>query len=266
MCSRSSSSLGRLPAHDLDRVLVAQVVRALDRVERVRLPRVLGVERRVDAALGRVRMRADGVDLGDDPDRCARPPPRSRAARWPARPAPITRTSCSGMRRWRFYASRAAAARLAAGAPGGPGPIVTIPRSTPSRVDRHQGAQADQRLVRQQRLERVVRAHAQAVAAVVARPSPTRSDDRRGSRRARCSTRLAVDTTPTKLAAGVHHREPGPAVAQEVLALGAGRAAARSGIATGSASITSATRRSVDAFENAVWARPSGRPGRGRCR
>ena len=31
----------RLTAHDLDRVLVAQVVRPLDRVERVRLPAVL---------------------------------------------------------------------------------------------------------------------------------------------------------------------------------------------------------------------------------
>ena len=60
--------LRRLAAHDLDRVLVAEVVRALDGVERVRLPRVLRVERGVDAALGRVRVRADGVDLGHDPD------------------------------------------------------------------------------------------------------------------------------------------------------------------------------------------------------
>ena len=61
--------LRRLAAHDLDRVLVAQVVRSLDRVVGVRLPRVLGVERRVDPALGRIGMRADGVDLGDDADR-----------------------------------------------------------------------------------------------------------------------------------------------------------------------------------------------------
>ena len=60
--------LGRLPAHDLDRVLVAEVVRALDRVVGVRLPGVLGVEGRVDAALGRVGVRPDRVDLGDDPD------------------------------------------------------------------------------------------------------------------------------------------------------------------------------------------------------
>ena len=64
--------LGRLAAHDLDRVLVAQVVRALDGVEGVRLPGVLGVERGVDAALRRVGVRADGVDLGDDAHRCAR--------------------------------------------------------------------------------------------------------------------------------------------------------------------------------------------------
>ena len=63
--------LGRLAAHDLDRVLVAQVVRALDGVEGVRLPGVLRVERRVDAALGRVRVRAHRVDLGDDAHGCA---------------------------------------------------------------------------------------------------------------------------------------------------------------------------------------------------
>ena len=51
--------VGRLAAHDLDGVLVAQVVRALDGVERVRLPRVLGVQRGVDAAL-RPRWSASG--------------------------------------------------------------------------------------------------------------------------------------------------------------------------------------------------------------
>ncbi len=59
--------LRRLAAHDLDRVLVAEEVRALDRVEGVRLPRVLGVDRAVDAAGRRHRVRADRVDLGDDP-------------------------------------------------------------------------------------------------------------------------------------------------------------------------------------------------------
>jgi hypothetical protein len=56
----------RLAAHDLDGVLIAEVVRALDRVERVRLPRVVGVQRRVDAARGGVGVRADRVDLGHD--------------------------------------------------------------------------------------------------------------------------------------------------------------------------------------------------------
>ena len=62
---------GRLAAHDLDGVLVAEVVGALDRVEGVRLPGVLRVERGVDAALGGVRVRAHGVDLGDDAHRRA---------------------------------------------------------------------------------------------------------------------------------------------------------------------------------------------------
>ena len=64
--------LGRLPAHDLDRVLVAEVVGPLDRVEGVRLPGVLGVEGRVDPALGRVGVGADRVDLGDDAHGCPR--------------------------------------------------------------------------------------------------------------------------------------------------------------------------------------------------
>ena len=63
--------IGRLAAHDLDRVLVAQVVRALDRVERVRLPAVLRVERGVDPAGRRHRVRADRMDLRDDRHRRA---------------------------------------------------------------------------------------------------------------------------------------------------------------------------------------------------
>ena len=63
--------LRRLAAHDLDRVLVAEVVGALDRVECVRLPGVARVERRVDAALRGVGVRAHGVDLADDPHRDA---------------------------------------------------------------------------------------------------------------------------------------------------------------------------------------------------
>ena len=60
--------LRRLAAHDLDRVLVAEVVGPLDRVERVRLPRVLRVEGGVDPALGRVGVRAHRMDLRDDAD------------------------------------------------------------------------------------------------------------------------------------------------------------------------------------------------------
>ena len=63
--------LRRLAGHDFDRVLVAEVVGALDRVEGVRLPGVAGVERGVDPALGGVGVRADRVDLADDPDRYA---------------------------------------------------------------------------------------------------------------------------------------------------------------------------------------------------
>ncbi len=63
--------LRRRLAHDLDRVLVGQVVGALDGVEGVRLPAVVLLERRVDAALRGVGVRADGVDLADDSDRDA---------------------------------------------------------------------------------------------------------------------------------------------------------------------------------------------------
>ena len=55
----------RLVAEDLDRVLVAEVVGALHRVERVLLRIVLGgvAERRVDAAFGRARVASHRVDL-----------------------------------------------------------------------------------------------------------------------------------------------------------------------------------------------------------
>ena len=57
----------RLVAEDLDRVLVAEVVRALDRVVRVLHGIVLGrvPERGVDPAFGRAGVAADRVDLGD---------------------------------------------------------------------------------------------------------------------------------------------------------------------------------------------------------
>ena len=58
----------RLVAEDLDRVLVAEVVGALDGVERVLLGIVLRrvAERRVDPALGRAGVATNRVDLRDD--------------------------------------------------------------------------------------------------------------------------------------------------------------------------------------------------------
>ena len=63
--------LRRLAAHDLDRVLVGEVVGALDRVEGVGLPGVPRVQGRVDPALRGVGVRAHRMDLADDPDRDA---------------------------------------------------------------------------------------------------------------------------------------------------------------------------------------------------
>ena len=66
--------VGRLVAEDLDRVLVAEVVGALDRVEGVLLGVVLGgvPERRVDPALGRAGVAARRMDLRDERDVGAR--------------------------------------------------------------------------------------------------------------------------------------------------------------------------------------------------
>ena len=55
-------------AEELDRVLVAEVVGPLDRVEDVRVDRVVHADRRVDAALRRPRMRPKRVQLRDDGD------------------------------------------------------------------------------------------------------------------------------------------------------------------------------------------------------
>ena len=65
---------GRLAGEDLDRVLVAEVVGALDGVERVGLRVVvrLVAERRVDASLGRAGVAARRMELRDDGDACAR--------------------------------------------------------------------------------------------------------------------------------------------------------------------------------------------------
>ena len=93
--------VGRLAAHDLDRVLVAEVVRALDRVVRVGLPRVLGIERRVDPAGGCDRVRADGMDLRDDRDR--RPGLRGRERRTLACQACTDNQNVVGGHDRRFY-------------------------------------------------------------------------------------------------------------------------------------------------------------------
>ena len=108
----------RLAAHDLDRVLVAEVIGALDGVEGVRLPGVLRVERGVDPALSRIGMGPNGMDLGDDPDRRPQPqlPQERRAGR--RDPAPMTSTSCCGMRRAVYSgpaAGRASCGRCATG-------------------------------------------------------------------------------------------------------------------------------------------------------
>ncbi len=57
---------GCLAAHDLDGVLVGQIVASFDRVKGVRLPCVALADSGVDAALRSVRMTAQRVDLGDD--------------------------------------------------------------------------------------------------------------------------------------------------------------------------------------------------------
>ena len=85
----------RLAAHDLDRVLVAEVVRALDGVEGVRLPGVLGFSAALIPPWAALECERTGWTLEmiptDAPASAA-----ARAARWPARPAPMTRTSCEG--------------------------------------------------------------------------------------------------------------------------------------------------------------------------
>ena len=55
-----------LAAHDLDGVLIAEEVAALDRVVGVLMPVVAPVgQGRVDAALRGVRVASDGIDLGE---------------------------------------------------------------------------------------------------------------------------------------------------------------------------------------------------------
>ena len=88
--------VGRLAGEDLDRVLVAEVVRALDGVEGVDLGVVLArvPERGVDAALGRA---PEWLRVGWSFEIIATSAPASMAsmaARMPAQPAPTTSTSC----------------------------------------------------------------------------------------------------------------------------------------------------------------------------
>ena len=86
---------GRLVAEDLDRVLVAEVVGALDRVVGVLLGVVLGgvPERRVDPALGRAGWLRTGWMLREKRDVGAEIESLDRG-RIPASPAPTTSTSC----------------------------------------------------------------------------------------------------------------------------------------------------------------------------
>src|SRR5687767_6761979 len=81
------------------------------------------------------------------------------AARWPARPAPMTRTSCSGTARDSMQSAaglpgRRSGARLLERAP------YLVPRDDalqpPVWIDRHQRPEADQRRGPQQGLERLV--------------------------------------------------------------------------------------------------------------
>ena len=85
----------RLPAHDLDRVLVAEVVRPLDGVERVGLP----VSSGLSAALMPPAAATECERTGWTLEMIATVAPvwaAASAARWPARPAPMIRTSCEG--------------------------------------------------------------------------------------------------------------------------------------------------------------------------
>ena len=58
----------RLPAEELDRVLVPEVVGALHRVVDVGVDRILRPDRSVDPSLSRPRVRAQGMELRNDGD------------------------------------------------------------------------------------------------------------------------------------------------------------------------------------------------------
>ena len=77
----------RFLAHELDRILVAQIIRAFDRVVRVPFGFVFFVvaQRGADAALRRARVRTRGIQFADDSSLCrpgcVQPGHESRAAR-----------------------------------------------------------------------------------------------------------------------------------------------------------------------------------------
>ena len=98
---------GRLRAHDLDRVLVAEEVRALDGVVGVLGPVVVDRDRGVDPAGGGDRVRAHRVDLAHDRDAGAGSA-AARAARCPARPAPMMVLEFDS---YAFHATKAALER-----------------------------------------------------------------------------------------------------------------------------------------------------------
>src|SRR5215213_4437758 len=85
------------------------------------------------------------------------------AARWPARPAPITRTSCFGMRRWPVYSRGQGPAQC---------PLDRVDRHDSAEhalpVDGHHGTEPAEALVGQERLQRILETRAQGSAAVVA--------------------------------------------------------------------------------------------------
>ena len=93
--------VGRLLGVELGHPRVVEELAADHRVAEVDLPRVAAAtcaERRRDAALGHHRVGLAEQRLADEPDGRARRP-RSIAARSPAPPAPMTRTSCGWVSR-----------------------------------------------------------------------------------------------------------------------------------------------------------------------
>src|SRR5215213_5555702 len=139
-----------------------------------------------------------------------------RAARWPARPAPMTRTSCSGTARDSMHLACALPGRCARGG--------RLERTSylipcddalqpPIRIDSHQRTEAHQRRGPEQRLQRLVGTHTQAV---VVRAQDLRHLEHRLTVIRDALRALAIhdaEEVPVALDDG----EPVVAVAQEVL-------------------------------------------------